>query len=74
MGRRSLWMCVDPSLSHGSMLVTFVTTFRCERRGRDGVNDGGGRLPGVQRCCSQSKVNMTRFHAQCQGSKGEGTM
>ena len=74
MGGTSLWICIDTSLWHGSVLVTFVTTVRCERRGRDGVDDGGERFPRVLRWCSRSRVDVTRFHVQCQGSKGESTM
>ena len=37
MGERSLWMRVGTSLSHGSMLVTFVTAFRSEGTAGGGV-------------------------------------
>ena len=74
MGGWSLWMCDDTSLWHGSMLVTFVTAFRCEGTAGGGVNDEGERLSRVLRWCSRSRVSVARFHVQWHGSKGEGTM
>ena len=74
MGRRSLWTCIDTSLWHGSMMVTFVTAFRCEGTTGGGVNDEGERLTRELRCFSQSKVNMTRSIVQCRGSEGEWTV
>ena len=74
MGGRSLWICIDTSLWHSSMLVTFVATIRSEGTAGGGVNDEGERLSRELLWCSRSRVNVTRFHVQCQGSKGEGTM
>jgi hypothetical protein len=62
MGGGSLWMCVDTSLSHGSMLVTIVTVFRCEGTAGGAVNDGREQLSRVLRWCSRSRVNVTSLH------------